>query len=65
MATLEQLRTLLRAHARRAKERNSIRDEPAEITREALVQMHIAEALDGLLFVALCFGIGAGMFKDE
>ncbi len=64
MATPEHLETLLQGHTRRAQERNSIRDEPADITREALVQMHIAEALDGILFVTLCFGIDAGVFKD-
>lgn len=67
MATLKQLEALLQAHARRSRERNAMRDEQAElpVTREVLVQMHIAEALDGLLFVTLCFGINAGLFKDE
>ena len=61
---IEHLEAILRGHARRAKERNSIRDEPSRITPELLVQMHIAEALDALLLTAVHSGIDAGVFKD-
>ncbi|MCY3613181.1 MAG: hypothetical protein OXH51_16775 [Gemmatimonadetes bacterium] len=62
---LEHLATTLQGIRRRAKERNSMRDGPVGVAPETLVQMHIAEALDGLLFVAVCFGVDTGLFKDE
>lgn len=57
-------KSLLQRHADRARERNDIRDGEVPVTRELLVQMHIAEALDGLLLVAVLLGVNAGVFGD-